>query len=359
MKNYHKGFVKPLLIIIIILLIAGGGYYLFSKKQLDIYQVSLSNQKITDSKKFDDSDLKISLIRIPDSENSSSAFNAIKSDAISPPDQNFIKQYFINYSSKKLPPITQSQKILDSYSNLLTIFNNNSNKKYQCSFVFGDTCSLTSIRNMAYLSGIKATTLFQQNKSIEAQGVASDIVIFGKNITANSDEVITLLVGWSIQNIGYNILTTVKSINRVSNDEKTNLISNLRLEQKNVLRYLYTYTAEQIDYITSSDKKPTRPLYSDEEDLINIYRNNISINPKSWNPDETKEYFYKSYKISLSNIDLDCDKTPTTIKINTDFNPQDESAENYIGKTFYSTVYASMDSLSKKRCDIEKIIQNL
>ena len=359
MKN-QKGFIVPLLIAIVAVVAIGGGIYFFTQNKPPVTTLTtqVSNNPQVSSG-FNDSDLKISATRISDTTNSASAFSAIKSDAISKVDLDFLTKYLSNYSSKNLPPVSQSQKILTTYSNLLSIFDANASKQYQCLFASGDTCSLQPVRSISNLAGLRALTFFQQNKSSQAQSTASNIVGLGKNVTANADSVITLLVGWSVQNLGYNILATVQPKGAISANEKTTLVANLRNEQKKVLQYMYTGVAEEIDYITSPNNKPSRSLVPDEEDLINTYRKGAATTPTAWNPAETKKYFYDSYKIALSNVDLACGVTPVTSKIDLNFNPQDQQVENYVGKTLYSTAYASLDTMSQKRCAVENLIQNL
>ena len=361
MKNSQKGFVGAILLVIIGVLVVGGGVYFYSQNKsvsttAPINDVS-NNAK--NSNAFYDSDLRISHASISVSNNSASAFNAVKTNLVAKADSDFLSKYFANYSAKNLPPITQSQKILTAHTDLLNIFDANANKQYQCSIGIGENCSLQPIRNIANLAALRSLVAFQQNKPSEAQSTALNIVTLGKNVTANADAVITLLVGWSVQNLGYNILATVQPKGTLSANEKANLIATLRQEHKKALRYEYTRTAEGIDYITSPANKPSAIITSDEEETIAIYRKGATASPTAWNPTETKKYFYDSYKIALSNIDLACGVTPKTSVMNLNFDPQNEQTENYVGKTMYSTTYASLDTMSQKRCAIENLIQNL
>ncbi len=359
MKN-QQGFFAPLMLIIVGILIVVGGIYFFlqNKKSVTTPAPVVSNM-VQPPLSFDDSDLRLPVsVRILDSVNSVSSFNAIKSDAVSSADQVFFKKYFSTYSPQNLPPVVQSQNILNTYSNLLGIFNSNSNKQYQCLFELGDDCSLLGVQEVADIASLQALTSFQQKKLSDAQNIASNIVTLGRNITANADSVITLLVGWTVQKLGYNVLFTIEPKYTISSDEKSNLIVSLRQEQKKVLQYMYTDAAEEIDYITSSNNKPSRPLSSDEEDLINTYRQGSTTSPSAWNPNETKKYFYDSYKIALSNVDIGCDATSTNSVVNINFNPQDQQTENYVGKTLYSIGYGSFESMNQKRCAVENLIEN-
>jgi hypothetical protein len=245
---------------------------------------------------------------------------------------------------------------------LLTTFDENATKPYLCNLGKGESCFLSSVRDMAYLAGVKALVLFEQNKVADAQKIASNLVNLGKNVTANADAEITLLVGWDAQKTGYSVLSIVNSKNKkplFSEAEKSALITQLRNEQKKVFRYGYTRMAEGIDYMTSLDTKPVNQVMSmDDEAMMAGYRKAIAEDPNAWNPIETKKYVYDSYKIMISNIDLPCGANLPGSKIETGFNPEDQKTENYIGKTMYSTGYAGLDAFSAKRCEVEMAIQN-
>jgi len=216
---------------------------------------------------------------------------------------------------------------------------------------------------MTYLAGVRALVSFGQNKTTDAQKTASVLVSLGKNITANADTEITLLVGWVAQKTGYSVLSIVNSKNKTplySETEKNALITQLRNEHKKVFQFGYTRMAEGIDFMTSPEKRPANQATSAEyEEYVNEYRKAIAENPGAWNPTETKKYFYDSYKIMISNVDLPCGANLPESKIETGFNPNDQKTENYIGKTLYSTAYAGLNTLSTKRCEVETAIQNL
>lgn len=364
MKNSQKGFVGALLLVIIGVLVVGGGVYIYSQKKSPptntlTNQVSNNTQNPTTT---NDADLRISYVPISASNNSAPAFNTIKTDSIAKADLDFLSKYFSNFSSKNLPPIAQSQKILTAHGDLLKIFDANSNKPYQCSIAMGESCFLQPVRNIANLAALRAVISYQQNKLSEAQTTASNIVALGKNITANLDDTITLLIGWTAQKLGYNILSMVYPKGNsplFSDNEKSNLIATLRREQKKSLQYDYTRRMEMIDYITSPNNKPSIVVDADGEETIKIYRDGIAASPTAWNPSETKKYFYDSYKIALSNIDLPCGATPQKSMQNLNFDPNNQQTENFVGKTLYTTTYASLDTLSTKRCEIENLIQNL
>lgn len=347
-------------IAILLVILIAGGLYLFSQKKTSSSSIKDSTNPIV----FDDSDLKISYAGIPSiSENSAPVFRVLGPNSATPADTAILTKYIASSTPTNLPPIAQANKIISAYPALLKVFDENSTKPYQCYLGKGESCPLSIVRSMTYLAGVRALVSFEQNKIADAQKTAMNIASLGKNITANADAEITLLVGWIAQKTGYSILSIINSKNKAqiySETEKNALITQLRNEQKKVSQYSYTRTAEGIDYINSPEKKPashTIPAYN--ESFIDEYRKAISANPKSWNPTETKRYFYDSYKIMIANIDLPCGANLPKSVINIGFDPKDQNTENYIGKTIYSTGYADLNSLSSIRCEVESAIKNL
>lgn len=114
-----------------------------------------------------------------------------------------------------------------------------------------------------------------------------------------------------------------------------------------------------IDYIVSPNNKPTKTLSTDDENFVNQIRQEAAASSTAWNPTETKKYFYDSYKIAISNVDLACGVDPVNSKMKFDLSLENSQTENYIGKTIYSSSYPTLDSSNKKRCSIENLIQNL
>ncbi len=374
MKNSQKGFVVPLLIVIAVLVIGGGVYY-FTKKapasQVNNIQSSIPDQSgitntnnVSSSPISTDSDLKISYVKIPASNNSASTWNSISATAIAKSDLDFLGKYFGSYSSTNLPPLSQSTALLAKYQSLLATFDSAIQKQYQCSIDMGESCLLNSVRYTSQVAALRAVVSMEQKKLTDAQKEAEGVVSAGKQVTANADDVIPLLVGWLSQKLGYGILNTIhqnQGGTYLAADKKAQLIATLRQEHKTVLKFMYTRYAELVDYITSPSNKPAdKALASDEEDQVNTYRKEATASSNAWNPTETKKYFYDSYKIAISNVDLPCGSTPANSIIG-NFSAKNTTVqdENYAGKKIYSTLYPSLDNLSVKRCDVENLISSL
>ncbi len=343
MEKNQKSSIGIIIIVIVIVMVS---VFVYSQNKSSIWT---------------ESNMRISLIHAASTNNSPVAFSTPKKATIEDTDNEFMGKYFEVYSSKNLPPIDQSQKILSKYSEMLAAFDDNFDKSFEC-YVLGSPCPLTNAHHAMALGGLRALVSFQENKIDEAQTQAENITMFGKNITAGADEIMNLLVGWSVQKLGYDIQSTIHEktkVSKISDDQKKKLISNLRTEQKNVLRYIYTTFVEAVDYTDSKEKKPSIQISVDDEKGIAEYRAAIKAMPSSWNAVETKKYFSDSFSIALSNVDLACGDKPKVSQKNLNFNPQDQKAENFLGKTLYSTVYSSFDGMSEKRCEVESLIKGL
>ena len=367
MKNSQKGFVVPLLIVIVVLVIGGGVYY-FSRKvstyPINKIQSSVSDQTgITNSSLPTDNDLKVSHTRIPESNNSASTWNSISATTIVKSDRDFLSKYLGNYSSKNLPPLGQSISMTTKYQNLLNIFDSVAQKEYQCSIALGEICPLGTIRDVSELAALRATVLLQQQKLSDAKSTAENVVLVGKQITANADDIIYLLVGWASQKLGYGILNTIhqkQGGTYLTSDAKEKLVSILRQEHKKVLQFMYTGYANMVNYISSPNNKPAdMVLDPDGEEQIGTYRKEIAKSPNALNPTKTKKFFYDSFKIAIANVTLPCGTTSASSTINVGFNIENTQDENYIGKKIYTTLYPASDSLSQKRCEVENLIQSL
>jgi hypothetical protein len=368
MKNKQKGFIVPLVVTIIAILLIGTGIYLYYQHTnsaapvLSAKNVTTNNNASAGSTFFDDSDLRISQpASIPVADNSASLFSAIPTGAISATDQSFITAYVTDYPSKSFPSLASAEKVIAKYPNLLSTFATAAIKQYQCS---SETCSLQTIRNITNLAALESLVYFQQGKATQAESVATDIIAVGKSVSANTNDLITLLVGWSAQNLGYHTLSIVRpagATDLFTQNEKNNLIAALHTQEENVLVFPYTGETEMIDYITSSNNKPTDiVLTPDDESMVNTYRQGATASANAWNPLETKKYFYESYSIELSNAALPCGATLATSTIDIGFNPNNTQTENYVGKTLYTTAFSPLSvTLSQKRCQIENLIQSL
>jgi hypothetical protein len=359
MKNQKGSLGGVVLIIVAVLILGGAGYYFFLQNKQASSSSLVVSGKDKKSGGFDDSDMKFVTTKIAAEANSAAAFNAVESGAIAKADLDFLNKYFNTFSSKNLPPITESNKILAKYSSLLSVFDANVAKQYECSIMTGEACSLQSVRNIANLAALRTTTLIQQKKSREAQASAWNIVRLGQSTTALTGDVLTLLIGWSVQKLGYNIVDTIKPTGNFTEKGRQELISKLRQEHKNVLKASYTNIASQIDYITSPSNKTLRPLDQSEEEIVAVFRKEAATRSDAWNPLETKKYYYDSFKIELSNIDLACNAVPAASILDLKFDPKDTVAENYVGKTLYTTAYASLGGMNAKRCEIEALINTL
>ncbi len=347
---------------VILLLLCLVAFYFYSKigspqnPAMELSQTAVA----TTSDMFASLNPTVPYKKLSPEENSLTVWSQVKSNTVSKSDQDFLGKYIGTYSSTTTVPLSASLALLGSPQNkqLLDTYNAHSHDAYQCSMRMGDVCaSLNTIREASKLAALSAITLLQQKKYSAAQSEAENIISTGKQMTAHADDLIPLLLGWEQQKLGYSILNAMGSkINAAAYtaDAKAQLIADLRQEQKNVLQFMYTSQIEFIDYVTSSKNKPVNSvLNADEEDILNVYRKGAAASPGSWNPTETKRYFYSSIKVALANVDFPCGSVPADSKVEVGFDPKNTHDENYVGKTMYSSMYASFDTVSVKRCEIE------
>jgi hypothetical protein len=341
-------------LVIISLIIIGGGVYLYlNRTNVDSIKVD------TNVASQIDDNLTIKYISVPATENSINIFNSVRASTISKEDRDFFTKYFDNkYSATNTPPLEESRKIVSKYQNVLKIFEAGTDKKYyQCSLVNGDVCNVGTIKNIAAIATLNSFVLFKDGKITEAKDYVSRVIKLGQMLTSQSDELIVSLIGWVIQREGYQ-LELIEGKSGIPAGEKTKLISDLRNEHKNVLKYWYTRRIEAVDYVTDISKKPSGVIDEDSEDIFNLYRKDA--NNITWKPDIVKNWFKDSLKISLANIDLPCGSKFKDSLIDIGFKPEDTSQqENYVGKMFYTQGYISLASASPNRCEVEILITSL
>ncbi|MEI7709511.1 MAG: hypothetical protein WCI76_02240 [bacterium] len=353
--------IRSLLVVIVILLLIGGAVWFFLQKKSSpsVQNEPVVTNNVQAPKVVNLDDLKISYVVVPADQNSASIFNAIPSNIIAKEDIDLMTKYFNNYPPISYISLAESKKILTKYPSVLASFELGAGKQYyQCSVPMGDNCYLNVLRYIPNLAALNSFVLFKEGKVADAQDYAQKIIKLGQMVTAQTDDVINLLVGWIIQRTGYYALHETKPISGLSIDDKNTLLKNLREEQKKVFQFMYTRQIESVDYITDINKKPSGVIDKDTEDTFNEYRK--AANNTTWKPDIVKKWFNDSLKIELSNIDLPCSSVYKDSKIDTGFNPKDTSqTDNFVGKTLYSITYGSFNTLSTKRCEVEGMINNL
>jgi hypothetical protein len=116
-----------------------------------------------------------------------------------------------------------------------------------------------------------------------------------------------------------------------------------------------------LDYLADKNKVPSFPQTAEDTATAEEYRKSIALG--KFNLEETKKYFYDSYKIAIGNVDVACGgplaKAPYdfSAEVNTATTTSNQSSvENYVGKILYWTTYTSFDSLNVKRCEVEDLI---
>lgn len=317
-----------------------------------------------------DADLIKTWTKIPDEQNSVSAVNMV-GRMLSKDDTDFLSKYFSNgYDVKNLPTVSSANAMGARVVGALNTFLKASTTPlFQCSVVMTpEQCDLETIRNVGQLLLFRSYVLEKAGKITEALSIAASLVDFGRKITAETDEFVPTLVGWILQKGG---LERIALLNprlstpfSISSDEKISRINNLRNEHKNVFKFIYTRKVEELEYLADKNKIPSFPQSAEDIAIADEYRKSIILG--SFNLEETKKYFYDSYKIAIGNVDLACGSPMSpppydfSSEIHTATTTSSQSAvENYVGKILYWTTFISLDSMNAKRCEVEDLINKI
>lgn len=365
-----KKIVLAIAIVFIVACAAAGGFYLWNKSSSAVSEKSATENtriSIEDRAAAENNALAADVyvpqayVRIPDANNSAVIFRTVASSTFTKIDRDFLNAF----SATNTPPVNESRIIVAKYKNILAAFEAGVSKgSFQCSLLRGDSCPLNIVRDAAKIALINAFVLSADGKNEEALAYASKVSRLGQQVLEYSDEMIAFLVGGVIEKMSYQTELTLRSKMgksapaSITAANKALLIAALRKQHKNVISREYAVRLEQIDYVTDPSKKPSYPLTSEDEEYFGEYRK-VS-NATTWKPEQVKKWFEDSYKISLSNVDLPCGSKVAHSTIDIGFNPaMSEHSDNYVGKTFYSTLYASLENVNAKRCEVENAITKL
>ena len=317
-----------------------------------------------------DSDLTVVWMKVPDEQNSASAIIAAR-QTISKDDSAFLSKYFgKGYIVKDLPVLASANTVTSRNMGALKAFDLSSTTPYfQCSAIMTpEQCNYQSVSNIGRLLLLRSYVLEKAGKIPEALSVTTSIIDFGQKVTREVDDVIPLLVGWTLQKDGYQRIVLLNpKLSKpfsISADEKASRINILREEHKKVFKFIYTRETEGLEYMADKNKVPSFPQTAEDVATVDEYRKSIALG--KFNLEETKKYFYDSYKIAIGNVDVACGgpmvKAPYDIsaEVNTATTTSNQSAvENYVGKILYWVTYPGFDGLNAKRCEVEALINKL
>lgn len=317
-----------------------------------------------------DSDLIVKWEKIPDGQNSASAINAA-GGVISKADSDFLSKYFgKGYDVNNLPPLAEATSVAArNVKTLQAFFTASTTPFFQCSVMMTpERCNFQPVINIGRFLLLRSYVLEKAGKMPEALSITSSLVGLGRKITKEADDVVSVRVGWSLQKDGYQRATLLNpklsTPFGISAEEKTNHANALRDEHKNVFRIAYTREAEFLEYLADKNKVPSFPQTADDIATADEYRKSIALG--KFNLEETKKYFYDSYKTQIANVDVACGgplaRAPYDFKAEVNMattTSNQSSIENYVGKILYWTTYTSFDSLNTKRCEVETLINKL
>src|SRR3989338_1808136 len=117
-----------------------------------------------------------------------------------------------------------------------------------------EQCNYQPVRNIGRLLLLRSYVLEKAGKTTEALFVTESLIDLGRKITANTDEILALRVGWGLQKDAYDriVLLNPKLSTPfpITTEEKVSRINALRAEHKNVFKIAYTRQAEFLEYLT-------------------------------------------------------------------------------------------------------------
>ncbi len=362
----HKGLWVTILILVI-LAAAGWAYYTYYPdpyNPMTLFTKSEPTPEIPNEvKAFDDADLRLEYVPIPSEQNSALVFSTTSKNFISKTDADYLRVYFAeSTTTKPVWDYAKAKGMVKNNAKAFALIDEALNKKeYQCSIFNGEECDYSIPWTYARLLALRARLNIADKNYSEAKNDILKIISIGRRMVNGSDEAISMLVGLGIEKLGTNTAIFYKDQSKESFvfDDKALIRQELRGSFKRVLRYLYTRQASAVDYIGGKIDKPLGAIDTETLDTLNLYRNQATST--NWNLGETKKLFYDSFKIALNNIDLPCTATSTEskkviFKDAADMTAQKNSA-NFVGKTLYSTIYASFDTVnSAKFCEFDTLI---
>lgn len=355
---------NSIFVIIVLALLSGGGWYYyqnFINKNTPVVENEITSPAPTPEAPVapDFDSFKVTYTKVPDEENSLSIFNTVSKITIAPSDGDFLNKYFgstVSIDIKSIP-LVESKKILDKYKNILKVFEMGTDKKYyQCSLTPETTCPLNTIRNSAKLAELKSIVLYKDGKIDESKAYAQRIIKLGQMLGESNNNFITFLVNIAVQKIGYSVLTEIKPITKLSEEEKTTLINNLREVHKNALKSEANWALELVDYIDDQT-----PLGKDGKDRLKTYRD--AKNSTNWDFNETRKLFHDSFQTAIDDVDIMCGSeiknSVIDVGLENSDNPLAMLTKNYLGKTLYRYLYVSLETANTKRCEVETLINGL
>ncbi len=368
-RKSHKG-----IFVILFTLSMGAGIWFYITKPdipaaLNTIEQRVANRTTNQAAPADP--LLVTIKRVPELQNAAQAIifsDSAALDDMTAAEKDFLKTYIENFSTKKLPPLTQSATIVKKHEAILTAFDEAiALPYYQCLPLAGDTCNLTVPRTLSHLALLKAYVTYKKEKNPDdALTHALAIGTFGSKI-AGSGDVIPLTAGFSMQKNAYTLASYIASSVPASAKpivltpaEKTTLVTTVQQNVTNTIRFLYTKDMSAIAFISNPNASTTFPLSQEtREELSSL---TTYVTPTNWRPDETRLYYLRSYQKAIENVKAPCTNTePATTKYDPGF-AEDAAVEsdNYIGKLIFTNSYQEFDkTLFTKRCELEKVIGDL
>lgn len=321
--------------------------------------------------------VRLTKIRVPDAQNAARQpvfLTGVPSfKKMTAAEKDFLKKYAAAISTKNTPPLTQARAIVKKYDADITQIDQALALPYfQCLPILGDECaSITgTVRTYAELSIIKAYVL-SKDKSPDAQADALALTLslgtLGLKATGNGDLIMNQ-AGLDTQKMAYSLAALIKGSAGTSTStaiiltqaEKKAAINTLNQNLALYYRTQYTRDMSAIDFISNPQATTTVPL--DQETRDELASLATYSTPVNWRPDETRLYYARSYQKAIDALSLPCTgPEPKNSAYDTGFSDNAAvESDNYIGKLMFTNSYHAFEtSFFSKRCELERLINNL
>ncbi|MCR4311080.1 MAG: hypothetical protein NUV54_00710, partial [Candidatus Taylorbacteria bacterium] len=228
-----------------------------------------------------DADMTLSWVQVPDEQNSAHLVVSVGSTTNSA-DKQFLAQYFSKgYDVQHIPAVASASEVASRYSEAVRSVQEATTPFFQCSVTMAqEQCNYANVRAVGQLFSLQAYALDLAGKIDDAFSAGESLVHLGQQVTANADDVINLLLGFELQQNGYQdtvvLNTKTQEPHNLTVEDKVGRVVALRANHKNVLKILYSRSAEMVDYLTDSNRGLSFPLTAEDPLMLNGYRDTLT-----------------------------------------------------------------------------------
>jgi len=222
---------------------------------------------------------------------------------------------------------------------------------------------MSSWRQMARLSAIRAIYLAKQGKDKEALDEALNSVSIGQKIQDSQATLFEYLVAIAIKGVGLETVQKIIPSSKLTSAELKQYVQGLDRFYKNENGLITTFKGEYhvqswiIDSIVSGDTEALKSVVGEEESQNPEIAKKIKDN-YYFQPNKTKLLFAEYARANIKSANQSCGEIKATeVKPLAPTNPAKlYTEENAIGKILHDVVAASLTSVSTKKCQEDLLV---